>query len=130
MKFTGVAIPKPTVGYRITEKPQVVPDQSLSLEEILRRFTRGEALPLGKDTFAGEDEEEHDMQYDLEKLKHADLTIRDEVKAKAEEVIATRKKEEAERDKRKAEAKKKKDAEAYQKKIDEEVEKRLKSRPA
>lgn len=49
-------------------KSVTVPDQSLSLMTIIKRFTRGESLPIEK---AGIYETRFG---DLEKLQHADLT--------------------------------------------------------
>lgn len=53
------------------EEIQVVPDQSLSLEEILERFVRHEELPIGKDASWDDDEEN---QVDWEKIQHLDIT--------------------------------------------------------
>lgn len=52
----------------------VVPDQSLTLEEILRRFTRGEPLEIGRTDGVYDDEGEDD----LEKVQHMDLVDREE----------------------------------------------------
>lgn len=51
----------------------VVPNMSLSLQEILERFTRGEPLEIGKDY--NYDEQGDD---DLEKVRHMDLVDRQE----------------------------------------------------
>jgi len=52
------------------QKRLVIPNQSMTLQEIIKRFTRRESLPI-----------EHQGQYetrfgDLEKLKHEDITVR------------------------------------------------------
>lgn len=63
------SIPKPSEGMDYSKEEYiVVPDQSLSLEEILQRFTRGEPLDILMD---GEYDDESDI--DLEKLQKADL---------------------------------------------------------
>lgn len=49
------------------EEVLTVPDEDMSLQEIIERFTRGEALPQGFPTsyYEGED--------DIEKLQHLDI---------------------------------------------------------
>jgi len=86
MKYKGKAIPKPSPGVDFTnEKSIVVPDQSMSLEEILRRFTRSESLPVGKKTEYG-DESDNPLNVDLEKLAKSDITERHEYMDKLDEV--------------------------------------------
>lgn len=71
MKFISNTIPKPSLGVDYSgEVSQVVPDQSLSLEQILIRFTRGEPVPVGHETSEGI------QDVDLEKLSKADLVDR------------------------------------------------------
>lgn len=72
MKFKSVAIPAESVGLVIKDKKIVVPNQSMSLQEILERFTRNEELPIGRDV------EYHDSDDDLEKMSHMDLVDRAE----------------------------------------------------
>lgn len=72
MKFKSIAIPEPSEGFRITAKKAVVPNMSMSLEEILRRFTRGEKLAIGND---GNFDDGDD---DLEKISHMDMVDREE----------------------------------------------------
>lgn len=55
-------------------KRGVIPNQSMSLQEIIRRFIKREALPQMKDAIY-----EDRYEYDLEKLSKADRTIQDEV---------------------------------------------------
>lgn len=57
-------------GVKIT----VVPDQSMSLKDIIRRFIKKEALPLSKEGFY-----EDRFDYDLEKVQHEDLVVKDEI---------------------------------------------------
>lgn len=95
MKYKSIATPAPSVGHRFTSKKAVVPNMSMSLEEILRRFTRGEKLPIGND---GNFDDGDD---DLEKISHMDLVDREEF---TEKLRQTRKAwEHQEREKQKAE---------------------------
>lgn len=55
-------------------KKVVVPMQSMSLREIVKRFVRREALPLSHE---GTYEDRYD--YDLEKIAHEDLTVKEEL---------------------------------------------------
>lgn len=71
MKFKSIASPKPAKGM-VTGKKQVVPDQNMSLEEIISRFTRGEALAIGRETSFDDGDD------DLEKVKQMDLVDREE----------------------------------------------------
>lgn len=72
MKYKGTAIPKtPDIGVSYAHViDKAVPSQSMTLLEILERFTRGEKLPIGKEG------NYHDGPHDLEKLAHADLVDR------------------------------------------------------
>lgn len=68
-------------------KKVVVPRQSMSLKDILRRFVKRESLPLVKE---GTYEDRYD--YDLEKLAKEDRVVQDEVisdlKARTKELDA------------------------------------------
>lgn len=55
-------------------KKLVTPNQSMTLQEIIRRFIKKEALPVSHE---GTYEDRYDI--DLEKLQHEDLTVKDEV---------------------------------------------------
>lgn len=55
-------------------KKFVVPSQSMTLKEILRRFVRKESLPISQE---GVYDDRYD--YDLEKLAKEDITVREEV---------------------------------------------------
>lgn len=102
MKFKGIAIPKPTEGVSFFDVVnQTVPNQSMSLEEILRRFSRGEPVPVGQEVNYS------DSDVDLEKLKNLDLVDREEYINSLNEV----KKKFELQEKRKAEAEKVKAAE-------------------
>lgn len=78
MKFKKSSIPEPSVGTDFSQEiDQVVPDQSMSLEEILTRFTRGEQLPVGMEVQEG-DESDNPLNVDLEKLANSDLVDKEE----------------------------------------------------
>lgn len=110
MIFKKSSIPQPSRGYRIKEKDQVVPDQSMSLKEILTRFTRSEPLPVGHNGSYGSDsgidpESDSPFNIDLEKARHMDLTEKDDFKelvaqAEAEHKAAEQKKAETGRQKK------------------------------
>lgn len=78
----------------------VIPDQSMSLQEIIRRFIKKESLPIAME---GVYDDTYD--YDLEKLAKADITVREEVIAELKVKVATA------RDKLTADAKAKADKE-------------------
>lgn len=93
MKFKGIAIPQRSAGIVITEPDQVVPDQSLTLKEILARFTRGEALPVGLPVQYGsqteiDPESDSEFNIDLEKSRSWDLTEKMEFRQRVDEVKA------------------------------------------
>jgi len=54
------------------EKPVVVPNQSMTLKEILRRFVRRESLPIERQGIYAEG------FGDLEKIVHEDFTVQEE----------------------------------------------------
>lgn len=66
--------PRPRVGQDCSKwKKMTVPNQSMTLKEILRRFIKRESLPIVKEgTY-------HESDYDLEKLARADFTEQHEV---------------------------------------------------
>ncbi|AZL82664.1 hypothetical protein [Apis mellifera associated microvirus 34] len=110
-------------GLVIKEKDQVVPDQSMSLREILTRFVRREALPVSKATFYGSetgidpDSESH-FNVDQEKAQYWDFTEKADFKEKVDN--AKRELEQYESAKKKrAEAKK---AEAEKAEFERKVE--------
>lgn len=81
IRFRSIGTPDESVGQSFKGQQKiVVPNQSLSLEEILDRFTRGEPLPIGKDF--NYDEEGDD---DLEKVAAGDLVDREEYVEKLKE---------------------------------------------
>lgn len=93
----------------------VVPDQSMKLSDIIRRFIRGEALPVSKEVFYAEG------HGDLEKMSKDDLSVLYERR------IALR--ERSIKEKADADAKAKADADAAAKAIfDDAVTKAVESR--
>jgi len=73
MKFKSIASPESTPGISFKGvKKQVVPNQALSLQEILERFTKGEPLEVGRDV------QYHESDDDLEKVSHMDLVDKQE----------------------------------------------------
>nr|QJB20575.1 MAG: hypothetical protein [Microvirus sp.] len=74
MKFKSIACPEPDKGISFEgQVSELIPDQSLSLQEILERFTRGESLPVQHDARFDPDGDE-----DLEKIQRMDLVDRQE----------------------------------------------------
>lgn len=76
MNYKAIANPQPYAGRKPGGKREVVPDQSMSLEEILSRFTRGEAVNVGKDV------NYHESNDDLEKVSRMDLVDKAEYSEK------------------------------------------------
>lgn len=72
MEFKSRSCPGMSVGIKVEGEELVVPNQALSLRQILDRFTRQQALPIGKDGNYDEGED------DLEKLRHMDLVDKEE----------------------------------------------------
>lgn len=68
MKFHGFSKPAPSKG-RSDWGPKIVqPNAALSLQDILMRFTRGEAVPVGMGNGVY-----HEGDDDLSQIQHADL---------------------------------------------------------
>lgn len=83
MKFKSIAIPAPSSGVPGGRPKEVVPNQSMSLKEMLERFVRKEPLPVahsGKFGSEGEIDPESDSEFniDQEKAKGWDLTEKEE----------------------------------------------------
>jgi len=66
MQFKSLACPPVSEGQKGGRKKQVVPNQAMSLEEILKRFVRNEALPIGREALY------HEGEDDLSKLDDMD----------------------------------------------------------
>lgn len=89
MIYKSLASPGVSPGLVIKDKKIVVPNQSMSLHEILERFTRNEELPIGRDV------QYHESEDDLEKIAHMDLVDREEYADKFRETQKAYKKQEA-----------------------------------
>lgn len=72
-------------------KKCVLPNQSMTLQEIIRRFVKKESLPI---EMQGVYNDSYD--YDLEKLGKADITVREEVVAELKVQVAEGRRKEAE----------------------------------
>lgn len=81
MKTRPLIAPKPSQGVSFVGiKSLVVPNQALSIAEILERFTRGEPVNVGKQvTF-------HDSEDDIERISHQDIVERSEFVEKLKKV--------------------------------------------
>lgn len=128
-------MPKPSPGIVIREKDQVVPDQSMSLEYILTRFTRNEALPISMPTFFGSDtaidpESESEFNVDLEKSKYMDLTEKDDFRQRVNEVKAEFDAKQKKADEKAKADKAAKDKLAFEKRVRVEARKLAKKGPA
>lgn len=112
-------------GTVYNEPKQVLPDQSLSLKEILQRFVRHEALPVGRNmTYGSENyidpESDSELNIDVEKARYWDMTEKAEFKARVKEYESVHQTNEAKRAKAKATA----DAKKAELEFNEKVEKR------
>lgn len=76
------AYPKPSRGCVLKNKngKLTVPNQSMSLSEILERFTRGESIPVMKQT------QYHESEDDLEKVGQMDIVDRLEFADKQKQI--------------------------------------------
>ncbi|AXH73170.1 MAG: hypothetical protein [Microviridae sp.] len=72
MRFKSQSIPAISKGRGDTGPSETVPNQSMSLQYIIERFTRGEAVPVGKEP------QYHESDDDLEKVSHMDLVDKQE----------------------------------------------------
>lgn len=92
IKYKSVSWPEASTGEKPSGVKLTVPDQSLSLQEILTRFTRNEPLPVGNRVSY------HESDDDLEKIQHMDLVDREEFVEK----LKTTQKDYEKQEKRKA----------------------------
>lgn len=107
MKFKSQANPGPSEGLEIKSVKQVVPSQAMPLSEILERFTRNEALPIGHAVQYDESEE------DISKLSHMDLVDKAEYVDKLNQT------------KKKYEAQEKEKSERIRARIEEETREKI-----
>lgn len=112
MKFKSIAFPEPRQGRSfLGVEDQTKPDLSMKLSHILAKFTRGETLPVLHEGYSDE------SGIDMEKLRYADLTEKDEVKENLKRIQREYERQEKEK-KAKADADAKARAQAeYEKKV-------------
>lgn len=92
LEFKNCAVAGPRKGVNYSKEVLLTkPNESMSLNEIISRFMRGEALPVGQDGEYFEGEE------DLEKLKKMDIVDRTEYKERMTKIVEQYQKEEDER---------------------------------
>lgn len=105
MKYKSIALPQPDEGISFKGVKKItVPDQGLSLREILKRFTRGEPVEVGKDPQYDE-QANTEESIDYEKLAVADLVDKAEYVERLKQVRRDYEKQEKQRQiKLKAEA--------------------------
>lgn len=96
MRYLSISCPTPAKGQSDFGPKQVVPNQALSLQEILERFTRGEAVSVGKPYSYDED-----VDVDLEKVKNLDLVDREEYIESLKKTQTTFERQEKAREKKK-----------------------------
>lgn len=82
----------PSPGERVPGVSETVPNEALSIKEILRRFTKGMPLDVLEKEGAYDEHASFDS-IDLEKLKHADLYEQMEVLDKMKLVAQEKRKE-------------------------------------
>lgn len=119
MKFKSYATPAVSVGVLTRAKKIVVPNQAMSIHEILERFTRNEQLPIGKDV------QYHESEDDLEKISHMDLVDRAEYVEKLQETQKLYQAQEAKKEK----AVKDKIAADYREKVEDDLKKAAEKAP-
>lgn len=74
-------------GLDLSKEPKVVvPNQSMTLRDIIKRFVKKESLPAQKEGIY------HESEYDLEKLSKADLTEQHEVIEELKQKVKRKKK--------------------------------------
>lgn len=84
MKYKSIALPKPSQGESFEGQVSLVrPDETMSLEEILLRFSKGESLDIGQKFFYPDTEDE----IDYEKMHRMDLVEIEEIKRGTQEYI-------------------------------------------
>ncbi|QXP07928.1 MAG: hypothetical protein [Arizlama microvirus] len=106
MKFKSLSIPPRAKGQHTDREKLTVPNQSMSLHEILERFTRNETLPIGREC------QYHESDDDIEKMSKMDLVDRHEY---AEMLKQTQKSYDLQQKKKAEKAQKKLEEEALEK---------------
>lgn len=122
MRFKTSSIPKPSQGQSFEGTiDEVVPNQNMTLQEILDRFTRGEPLPVRQDvSYTGEDPNvslDNPLHVDLEKMAVADMVDQDEFREMLNEVTSRYESQEKVRKANAAKEKAEAEEKAYREKI-------------
>lgn len=89
IEFKAKSWPAPTVGQAKWPNKITVPDQSMSLKEILERFVRENRNPISQDSFSSDEQDAGKMLdhgRDLEKMPYMDLVEKDDVIAEAKKI--------------------------------------------
>lgn len=95
----------PYLGIDFSDIPDmVVPDQGMSLREILDRFVRNEPLPVDMGGQFGNEDLDNPLNIDLEKMARADLTDKADYYNALEEIKKSYKAQEKAAENAKAEA--------------------------
>jgi len=97
-----------TVDFKKVRRGKTVPDQSMSIQEIVRRFVRGIPIDVVKREGVYVDQSEHDLEQ-LSRMEFGDkAAMADDIKARNEGLVAQH--EASEREKRENAAKAKQEA--------------------
>lgn len=122
MIYKALSCPPTYAGRKVSGKKLTVPDQSMSLQEILRRFVRNEPLPIGREVFGSDKETDEELLngHDAEKLGGLDLADKQELIEQQKDVQAKFERDEEHR--RKEQQKKRSDAERAKLRADVEKE--------
>lgn len=129
--FKGVASPLPKSSRTDWSKKVklTVPDQALSLQDIIDRFTRKEPLPVGHSVSWGDDIDiDSPLAVDLEKLLKSDIVDQKEHADRWKEITDRYKVEDQERNRKKAVAAAKKKAEEQEAEIQRRVAEKVNQR--
>lgn len=128
MKFLAIASPAPSAGLVIKCPKITVPDQSMSLQEILERFVREQPLAIGKHTFGSEGDSDDEILKgrDVEKVGGLDLVEKEDLIREQKDVQKRFEEQEA----RKKGEKAKKAAEEARAKLRAEIEQEVRKEAA
>lgn len=112
MLQTKLTYKRPSVDYKKVRKGQVVPDQSMSIREIVKRFVRGIPVDVLQRPGVFIDQNDHDLEQ-LSRMEFGDkAAMADELHAHAREIHADQlEKERMQRETKQAEEAEKLEAE-------------------
>lgn len=123
MTYISKSVPTPGKGVRTGGKKLTVPDQSLSLKDILARFIRHEALPIDKGGVY------HESEDDLEKLARMDLTEKAEYIDRLKETQARYEAQEKVKEQKRQESIRNEERERIRAEVKAEAEKEANNKP-